>query len=258
MTPSAVSVSTVRKGWQPQMGRLRQLVKKHERVAPRRAFPPRDMPRHVRIRNQEVWRPEKAKGVAHLRPAPPSPITMEMKPYVGPREDLSTRFRVPHRRAAALLTKLQDEMVEERKKEIELPKFRAGDAVEVVLINKKKKKGLPYDVIRGVVTAIRSRSINSTFQIISNVDGEGIEHIIPTFSPVIAEIRVLRQGFVKDGKRVRRRKLYHLRDVSASEYRIKPHLGPPSNLPEFKKLREEEEKAAAMEAQRKKKKGKSS
>ena len=49
--------------------------------------------------------------------------------------------------------------------------------------------------------------------------GEGVERVFQTHSPAIAEIEVKRRG------KVRRAKLYYLRDLSGKAARIKEKLG---------------------------------
>ncbi|KAL0318584.1 UNVERIFIED_CONTAM: 50S ribosomal protein L19, chloroplastic [Sesamum angustifolium] len=61
-------------------------------------------------------------------------------------------------------------------------------------------------VIKGIVIARRNAGLNTTFRIRRLVAGVGIESLFPLYSPNIKEIKVL------DKKKVRRAKLYYLRD----------------------------------------------
>jgi large subunit ribosomal protein L19 len=70
----------------------------------------------------------------------------------------------------------------------------------------------------GVVVAKRNRGLNSAFTVRKISHGEGVERVFQTHSPIIAEIAVKRRG------KVRRAKLYYLRDRSGKSARIKEKL----------------------------------
>ncbi|KAF2611620.1 hypothetical protein F2Q70_00007314 [Brassica cretica] len=61
-------------------------------------------------------------------------------------------------------------------------------------------------IVKGIVIARRNAGLNSTFRIRRLVAGVGVESMFPLYSPNLREIKVL------DKKRVRRAKLYYLRD----------------------------------------------
>ncbi|CAA2974484.1 50S ribosomal L19-1, chloroplastic [Olea europaea subsp. europaea] len=75
----------------------------------------------------------------------------------------------------------------------------------------KEKNEVPENkrrvqVIKGIVIAKRNAGLNTTFRIRRLVAGVGVESLFPLYSPNIKEIKVL------DKKKVRRAKLYYLRD----------------------------------------------
>ena len=70
----------------------------------------------------------------------------------------------------------------------------------------------------GVVIAKRNRGINSAFTVRKISNGEGVERVFQTHSPIIASLQVLRRGDV------RRAKLYYLRQRSGKSARIKEKL----------------------------------
>lgn len=66
--------------------------------------------------------------------------------------------------------------------------------------------------------AIRNRGINSAFTVRKISHGEGVERVFQTHSPLIDSVEVKRRG------KVRRAKLYYLRDRSGRSARIKEKL----------------------------------
>lgn len=99
----------------------------------------------------------------------------------------------------------------------EIPSFVAGDtlAVEVKVKEGNRERLQKFE---GVVIAKRNRGLNSAFTVRKISNGEGVERVFQTHSPLIASITVLRQGDV------RRSKLYYLRERSGRSARIKEKI----------------------------------
>lgn len=98
-----------------------------------------------------------------------------------------------------------------------LPSFRPGDTVEVkVWVVEGAKKRL--QAFEGVVIAIRNRGLNSGFTVRKISNGEGVERVFQTHSPILESIIVKRFGAV------RRAKLYYLRERFGKAARIKERL----------------------------------
>ena len=99
----------------------------------------------------------------------------------------------------------------------EIPAFTPGDTV---VVNVKVKEGARERVqaYEGVVIAIKSRGLNSSFTVRKISHGEGVERTFQSHSPSIAEVSVKRRGSV------RRAKLYYLRDLSGKAARIEEKL----------------------------------
>tara|TARA_B100000678_G_scaffold55404_1_gene44445 strand:- start:11159 stop:11704 length:546 start_codon:yes stop_codon:yes gene_type:complete len=95
----------------------------------------------------------------------------------------------------------------------EFPAFSAGDTVSV---NVKIKEGERERVQRfeGVVIARTGGGVNESFTVRKISFGEGVERVFPLYSPMIESIEVKRKG------RVRRAKLYYLRDRRGKSARI--------------------------------------
>jgi len=97
------------------------------------------------------------------------------------------------------------------------PIFRPGDSIEVkIWITEGNKKRL--QTFEGIVIAIRNRSFNSSFTVRKISNGEGVERVFSTYSPIIEDIIVKRRGIV------RRAKLYYLRKRTGKSARIKERI----------------------------------
>jgi len=93
------------------------------------------------------------------------------------------------------------------------PKFFPGDIVKIgVRITEGKRERIQY--FEGVCIAKKNRDINSSFTVRKISFGEGVERTFALFSPIINSIKVIRTG------KVRRAKLYYLRDRTGKSARI--------------------------------------
>ena len=96
----------------------------------------------------------------------------------------------------------------------ELPDFNPGDTLAVhVKIKEGEKERI--QIFQGVVIQIKGTGINKTFTVRKMSNGVGVERIFPLHSPVIDKLEPVRLG------KVRRAKLYYLRDLSGKAARIK-------------------------------------
>ena len=97
------------------------------------------------------------------------------------------------------------------------PEFFPGDIVKVgVRITEGKRERIQY--FEGVCIAKKNRDINSSFTIRKISFGEGVERTFALYSPIIGSIKVIRSG------KVRRAKLYYLRDRKGKSARIAEKL----------------------------------
>ena len=97
--------------------------------------------------------------------------------------------------------------------EKKIPDFFPGDVVKVgVRITEGKKDRIQY--FEGVCIAKKSRDINSSFTVRKISFGEGVERTFPLYGTLIDSIKVIRSG------KVRRAKLYYLRDRTGKSARI--------------------------------------
>ena len=97
--------------------------------------------------------------------------------------------------------------------EKKVPDFFPGDVVKVgVRITEGKKERIQY--FEGVCIAKKKRDLNSSFTVRKISFGEGVERTFPLYGTVIDTIKVIRSG------KVRRAKLYYLRDRTGKSARI--------------------------------------
>ena len=96
----------------------------------------------------------------------------------------------------------------------DLPPFRSGDTLKV---NVRVKEGDKERIqaFEGVCIARRGSGVSESFTVRKISNGVGVERIFPVHSPMIADITVIRRG------RVRRAKLYYLRQLTGKATRIK-------------------------------------
>lgn len=94
-----------------------------------------------------------------------------------------------------------------------LPDFKSGDNIRVhVKIKEGEKERV--QVFQGDVIVKKGKGIQGSFTVRRISSGIGVERIFPLHSPNVTKIQVLRQG------RVRRSKLYYLRDRTGKAARI--------------------------------------
>jgi len=95
-----------------------------------------------------------------------------------------------------------------------LPEFRAGDTLRVnVRVREGEKERI--QAFEGVCIARKHGGVNETFTVRKISSGVGVERIFPLHSPMLESINVVRRG------RVRRAKLYYLRNLRGKAARIK-------------------------------------
>lgn len=111
------------------------------------------------------------------------------------------------------MQKLIEEITKEQLK-TDLPSFRPGDTVRVhVSIVEGTRERI--QVFEGVVIKRRGGGISETFTVRKISYGVGVERTFPVHTPKIAKLEVIRRG------KVRRAKLYYLRQLRGKAARIK-------------------------------------
>lgn len=108
---------------------------------------------------------------------------------------------------------LIDEITKEQLRD-DIPEFRAGDNVRVhaKIVEGDRER---IQIFEGVVIKRRGRGISASYTVRKMSSGIGVERTFPVHSPRVEKIEVTRRG------KVRRAKLYYLRDRQGRAARIK-------------------------------------
>lgn len=115
-----------------------------------------------------------------------------------------------------------------------IPDFKSGDTLKVhtKVVEGKNER---IQVFEGVCISRKNGGINAAFTVRKISFGEGVEKVFPLYSPNVAKIEVVKHG------KVRRAKLYYLRNLFGKKARISEDLAAAA------KAREAEKQAAAAE-----------
>src|SRR5512132_496840 len=104
--------------------------------------------------------------------------------------------------------------VVERSQLTERPRMKSGDTVRVhVKIREGDKERV--QVFEGTVIGMHRGGLRASFTVRKVSAGQGVERIFPLHSPTIAKIDIVRSA------RVRRAKLYFLRELKGKAARMK-------------------------------------
>ena len=100
----------------------------------------------------------------------------------------------------------------------EKPAFSVGDTVKVdVKIREGDRERI--QVFEGTVIAINGSGVTETFTVRRVSYGVGVERVFPVNSPNVADVKIVRYG------KVRRAKLYYLRDRVGKASKVKEKIG---------------------------------
>ena len=112
-----------------------------------------------------------------------------------------------------ILENFEKDQIQQLLSEKTYPKFNSGDTLKVHLKVKEGEKER-IQVFEGICIAKNNAGLNSSFTVRKISYGEGIERVLPYYSPQISKIEVVKRGDV------RRSKLYYLRGRSGKSARI--------------------------------------
>ena len=100
----------------------------------------------------------------------------------------------------------------------EKPAFSVGDTVKVdVKIREGDRERI--QAFEGTVIAINGSGVTETFTVRRVSYGVGVERVFPVNSPNVADVKIVRYG------KVRRAKLYYLRDRVGKASKVKEKIG---------------------------------
>lgn len=98
------------------------------------------------------------------------------------------------------------------------PAIRVGDVVKVhVKIREGERERI--QVFEGTIIARKGAGVSETFTVRRVSYGVGVERVFPVNSPNVAKVETVRRG------RVRRSKLYYLRDRVGKASKVKEKIG---------------------------------
>jgi len=106
------------------------------------------------------------------------------------------------------------ETIEKEQMRMDLPAFAVGDTIKVhfKIVEGEKER---IQVFEGVVIRKKKGGVGATFTVRKVSYGIGVERIFPLHSPRIEKIEIVNRG------RVRRARLYYLRQLRGKAARIK-------------------------------------
>ena len=143
-----------------------------------------------------------------------TPMEVAQKPYLDMLSRAALRKNVLYLRRA-IMDKIQAFVSEQLKKEV--PQFSVGD---VVRIHNKIKEGSRerIQLFEGTVIARHGGGISETFTVRRISYGVGLEKTFPLHSPNVVKVDLVRAG------KVRRAKLYYLRDKVGKDAKVKEKI----------------------------------
>lgn len=108
--------------------------------------------------------------------------------------------------------------IEEQQKKPNAECFKVGDTVRVhfEIIEGKTKR---IQIYEGLVICFKNSGIRRTFTVRKESYGVGVERVFPLNSPRIVKVELVRPG------KVRRAKLYYIRDKVGKDAKIKELIG---------------------------------
>jgi large subunit ribosomal protein L19 len=109
--------------------------------------------------------------------------------------------------------------IEESQMKSEVDNFKVGDTVKVhfKIVEGKTER---IQIYEGLVIAMKNSRVGNTFMVRKNSYGVVVERVFPIHSPRIAKVEVVRPG------KVRRAKLYYIRDKIGKSAKIKELIAP--------------------------------
>jgi len=137
-----------------------------------------------------------------------------------------------------IIRQLEAEQAAKIEAKRKLPEFSAGDTVRV-LVRITEGTRTRVQAYEGVCIARSGAGINENFTVRKISYGEGVERVFPVYSPLVEGVEIVRRG------KVRRAKLYYLRDRRGKSARISENTGVRA-----RRLNESERQAAADEKAR--------
>ena len=142
----------------------------------------------------------------------------------GPRYTDYVKFKSPRKRVNILMDTITKESIQkdkDTKTSVWGTDFKVGDAIEIDYVCQGGIHGTELEKLRGVVLGRHNRGMDTAIYVRDVMYGEPVERKIPLHNPLVKSLKVLEKNFVFKGKRkIKRAKLYYLRERNPSEYRV--------------------------------------
>jgi|TARA_B110000090_G_C13140743_1_gene353696 large subunit ribosomal protein L19 len=158
-------------------------------------------------------------AIYHSSSAAPLPSAAETS--ITTQQSKPKKWKKSTKRAQHLMNQLDEEQVAKSKVGREKwPDFKPGDAIQVrYKVNKSRAR---VQQMRGIVLARKNRGMGSSFLLHNIIAGSPFEIRFPLYSPLIEDIQMIQPSFIHKGaKRMKRAKLYYLRDELPSKITVK-------------------------------------
>ena len=117
-----------------------------------------------------------------------------------------------------IIRQLEAEQAAQIEAKRKLPEFQPGDTVRVQ-VRVTEGTRTRVQAYEGVVIARSGAGFQENFTVRKISYGEGVERVFPVFSPMVEGVEIVRRG------KVRRAKLYYLRDRRGKSARISENTG---------------------------------
>jgi large subunit ribosomal protein L19 len=137
-----------------------------------------------------------------------------------------------------IIRQLEAEQAAKIEAQRKLPDFSTGDTVRVQ-VRVTEGTRTRVQAYEGVCIARSGAGLNENFTVRKISYGEGVERVFPVYSPLVESVEIVRRG------KVRRAKLYYLRDRRGKSARISENVGARA-----KRLNDADRVAAAAEKAR--------
>ncbi|MBO6539993.1 MAG: 50S ribosomal protein L19 [Rhizobiaceae bacterium] len=137
-----------------------------------------------------------------------------------------------------IIRQLEAEQAAKISEKRKLPEFQPGDTLRVQ-VRVTEGTRTRVQAFEGVCIARSGSGFQETFTVRKISYGEGVERVFPVYSPLVEAVEMVRRG------KVRRAKLYYLRDRRGKSARISENTGVRA-----RKLNEEERQAVIAEKAR--------
>lgn len=117
-----------------------------------------------------------------------------------------------------LIAKFEEMQIKQLSSEKKIDEFRAGDTLEVTLNIFEDGEFIRTQIFSGICIAIENRGLCTAFVVRKVSHGVAVEKKIPLHANTLHSVKVLKRG------KVRRAKLYYLRNLSGKKARIKSEM----------------------------------